>query len=376
MLVPETVRRIMAADGRVVVREEELAELGPGDVQVRSHCSVISPGTERAIVRATERSVLDAHEYPHPDFEWPQVRSAGVHGPKRRPRMPPADAASLGYSLSGVVEAIGADVADLRPGDRVACSGSQCAYHAERVVVPRNLTAPVPEGVSLDDAAHVTLGAIAMEAFRRTRCSMGETVLVLGAGMLGLLITQLARRAGVYVVAVDTEAGRRRLAEDFGAVATPAAADPAAERLVRAVTSGFGADGAIVAAAGEGSELVNFALRSLRPGGRVVALGDFGMDIQREAFFRAQATFVPSVAYGPGRYDPVYEENNVDLPIGVVRWTENRNMGLFLRLLAEGHVDLGPLPRADVHFTGAAAAYEKLFAANDVVTAILRYPSG
>jgi threonine dehydrogenase-like Zn-dependent dehydrogenase len=289
--------------------------------------------------------------------------------------MPPSDAASLGYSLAGVVERVGADVLDLQPGDRVACSGSQCAYHAERVVVPRNLTAPVPDGVSLDDAAHVTLGAVSLEALRRTHCTVGETVLVVGAGMLGLLIAQLARRAGVYVVAVDTHAGRRQLAESFGAIATLDGSGDAAVQRVREFTSGYGADAAIVAAAGRGSELVNFAFRALRPAGRVVALGDFGMDIEREAFFRANATFVPSVAYGPGRYDPVYEENNVDLPIGVVRWTENRNMEFFLRLLCEGHVDLSSLPRADVDFTDAASAYERLFASGEVITAILRYPS-
>jgi NADPH:quinone reductase-like Zn-dependent oxidoreductase len=364
----------MARDGRIVVREEKLPEIGPGDVHVRSICSVISPGTERSIVRATAESVLAAHEYPHPDFDWPQLRSPAVRGQLRRPRMPPSDAASLGYSLAGVVAGVGEDVTDLQVGDRVACSGSQCAYHCEQVVVPRNLVAPVPEGVALDDAAHVTLGAVALEAFRRTAATLGETVLIIGTGMLGLLITQLARRAGVYAIAVDADAGRRQLAARFGALAALPAADPAAVDTVRTLTGGFGADAVIVAAAGPGSELINFGFASLRPGGRLVALGDFGMDIDRQTFFRAQATFVPSIAYGPGRYDPVYEENNVDLPISVVRWTENRNMAFFLRLLGEGHIDLAPLPRADVDFEDAASAYEQLFASSQIVTAILRYP--
>jgi threonine dehydrogenase-like Zn-dependent dehydrogenase len=367
------VRRIMAADGSVVIREEDLPPLGPGDVLVRAAYSVISPGTERSIVRATEVSVAAAHEYPHPGYEWPQVRSAAVRGQDRRPRQPPADAASLGYSLAGVVDQAGTDVLDLRPGDRVACSGSQCAYHAEQVVVPRNLTVRVPDNVPLADAAHVTLGAIALEAFRRTECSLGETIVVVGAGMLGLLLTQIASRAGVYVVAVDAMPERRVLAERFGAVLTVPSPDPAALAEVRSVTGGFGADAAIIAAAGPGSELVNFGFAALRVGGRVVALGDFGMDINRHEFFRAQATFVPSVAYGPGRYDPVYEENNVDLPVSVVRWTENRNMAFFVRMLAEGHIDLTSLPRAELPFGQASEAYERLLKSSDIVTALFQY---
>jgi NADPH:quinone reductase-like Zn-dependent oxidoreductase len=368
------VRRLMARDGQVVVKDEKLPPLGPGDVLVRAHCSVVSPGTERSIVTATAESLLAAHEYPHPHYVWPQLRSGAVRGQERMPRVPPPDAASLGYSLAGVVEQVGNDVTDLLPGDRVACSGSQCAYHAEQVVVPRNLVTPVPDRVPLSDAAHVTLGAIALEAFRRTECTVGETVLIVGAGMLGLLLTQIASRAGVYVVALDAQSGRRELAAGFGAQLTLPVADATAVEQVHASTGGFGADAAIIAAAGRDSALVNFSLGALRPGGRVVALGDFGMDIDRQLFFRAQATFVPSIAYGPGRYDPVYEENNVDLPINVVRWTENRNMALFLRLLADGHIDLAPLPRAEVEFADAARAYEQLFASNDIITAVLRYP--
>src|SRR5690606_7975388 len=160
----------------------------------------------------------------------------------------------------------------------------------------------------------------------RTRCTVGETVVLLGAGMLGLLLAQIASAAGIYSVAVDTNADRLALARRFGAVLGVSVADDAGVSAVRAVTDGLGADAVIVAAADPGSVLINFAFDALRPGGRVVALGDFGMTIDRAKFFRAQATFVPSVAYGPGRYDPVYEENNVDLPINAVRWTENRNM--------------------------------------------------
>jgi threonine dehydrogenase-like Zn-dependent dehydrogenase len=368
------VRRVMARDGRAVIVEEDRPRVGPGDVLVRTRCSVVSPGTERSIIAATASSVGAAHEYPHPGYEWPQLRSQAVRGHDQRPRPPRPDAASLGYSLAGVVSQTGSSVADLQPGDLVACSGSQCAYHAEQVVVPRSLVTPVPDGVSPEHAAHVTLGAIALEAFRRTACTLGETIVIIGTGMLGLLLTQLAELAGVYSVAVDADPARRALADECGALVSLPAADDAAAGRVHEVTGGFGADAVIIAAADPASVLINFAFAALRPGGRVVALGDFGMNIDRQAFFRAQATLVPSVAYGPGRYDPVYEENNVDLPVNAVRWTENRNMALFLRLLAAGRIDLAMLPHAEAAFASAPDAYDELFASRDIITAVLRYP--
>ncbi|GIF51528.1 threonine dehydrogenase-like Zn-dependent dehydrogenase [Asanoa ferruginea] len=366
-------RRVLAQGGEIILREVPDPTPGPGDVLVRPRYSVISPGTERSIVRATRTSVAAAHEYPNADYEWRTVRSGAVRGQTRMPQPPPDDAASLGYSLSGTVVAVGDDVLDLRPGDLVACSGSQCAYHCSLVSVPRNLTVPVPSGVDLAAAAHVTLGAVSIEALRRTETRFGETVAVFGSGMLGLLIAQLAASAGVYVVALDTNTDRLALATRLGAVAT--LTDTSSDGLdrVRGLTGGFGVDAVIVAAADPSSTLVNFAFDLLRPGGRVVALGDFGMDLDRKRFFGAQATFVPSIAYGPGRYDPVYEENNVDLPISVVRWTENRNMGHFVRLLAEKRVDLDVMTSARVPFDDAPAAYRALFADDSPLTAVLDF---
>lgn len=363
----------MARGGQPVLVEEAEPELGPGDVLVRTAYSVISPGTERSIIAATRTSMAAAHEYPNPGFEWPRIRSESVRVAERRPRMPPEDAASLGYSLAGFVERTGEDVLDLKPGDRVACGGSQCAYHAESVVVPRNLSVPVPDGVSLVDAAHVTLGSIAIEALRRTECHFGETVLIIGAGMLGLLLVQLSRFAGIGSIALDLDPSRLELARELGAVAGLSGAGPESLETVRTETGGFGADAAIIAVGDHGSELVNFGFDALRRGGRAVGLGDFGMDLDRRRFFGSQAVFVPSIAYGPGRYDPVYEENNIDLPINLARWTENRNMALFLRLVAEGRIDLNAFPKVQEEFANAPAAYARLHGPGSPMTGVLRY---
>jgi threonine dehydrogenase-like Zn-dependent dehydrogenase len=370
---PAMMRRLFAQQGQAVVREEPVPQLRAGEVLVATEHSVMSPGTERHIIEATARGSAEAHEYPRPGYRWPKARSAGVSNLSVLPREPSPLGAALGYSLAGKVLAVGADVMDMAPGDRVACAGSQCAFHAEVVAVPRNLTVPVPPDVATEDAAFVTLGSIAMESLRRTGCRFGETVMVCGAGLLGLLITQLASVSGIYVIAMDIDPERLALAQANGASYAIGAASAGAAEEAHRITGGFGADAAIIAAASGDNGLVNFALDSLRLGGRVVALGAFGMDMDRARFFRAQATLVPSVAYGPGRYDPVYEENNVDYPVSAVRWTEARNMAHFLRLLAEGKIVLGKIPACRADLREAASAYESVARRGGPLTAVLSY---
>ena len=235
--------------------------------------------------------------------------------------------------------AVSPEVADIKVGDRVACSGSQCAWHAEKVAVPRNLIAPVPDNVRLDQAAFVTLGAISMEALRRTHTHFGEVVVVYGLGLLGLLATQMARYAGIRTIGIDTNPERLEPALRMGASVAidPAKDDPT--KVVHDFTRGFGADGVILGVVTESSEPLNLSFELCRYKGTVVGLGLFGMDITRSRMFENDVTFVGSRAYGPGRYDPVYEEGNVDMPIGWVRWTENRNATEFLRELSIGAVD-------------------------------------
>jgi threonine dehydrogenase-like Zn-dependent dehydrogenase len=257
----------------------------------------------------------------------------------------------------------------------VACSGSQSAWHAERLAVPRNLVVPIPAGVALDAAAFVTLGAIATEACRKSGLHFGETLAVTGVGLLGLLATQIARSAGYYVFAIDIDDGRLNTARGVGAnwSANPLRDDVAA--LVRAETAGFGADGVLLTVATESSEPFNQAFDIVRQRGTVVAVGQFGMNIERQRWFHNEANLVVVLAYGPGRYDPVYEEGNVDLPIGLVRWTENRNMAHFLRLLAEGAVDLQPIAPRRFPVEQAPDAYALLMSSERPPTVMFSYGS-
>jgi threonine dehydrogenase-like Zn-dependent dehydrogenase len=371
------VTRIVARDGEVVLVTEPAPEPRRGEVLVATQYSVISPGTERTILEATRAEGWASHEYPEPDQAWPHIRSGGVRQDLLLPRPPSQDYASLGYSVAGRVIATGDGVVDLAPGDLVACGGSQCAFHSDVVAVPRNLTVTVPGGLSADRAAFVTLGSIALEALRRSGRTLGETITVFGCGVLGVLITMLARAAGMYVIAVDPDPERRAVAAAAGAMPIdmgPADAGGDLPGQVRARTDGFGADAAVITVTTESSSVVNAAVDVLRPGGVVVGVGQFGMGLGRDRWFGAQATILPSIAYGPGRYDPVYEENNWDYPINVVRWTENRNMAAFLRLAADGRLDLDQIPVMRVPAADAAQAYAALAAGGLPLTGLISYP--
>jgi threonine dehydrogenase-like Zn-dependent dehydrogenase len=344
-----------------------------GEVLVQTEYSVMSPGTERTVIDATAIPGAESHEYPEPRQQWRKVRTTGAASPELLPRPPGTGFTSLGYSLAGRVLEVAPDIRDLHPGDRVACAGSQCAFHAERVAVPRNLTVAVPEGVPGAHAAHVTLGAIAIEALRRSGCTVGETILVVGAGLLGNLLTQLAHVAGIYTISVDINPTRLQLLTAGSLLRRLPSLDEAAIQAIHEATDGFGADAAIIAVTTTSNEVINGAFDALRVGGRIVALGQFGMDLAREKWFGAQATLVTSVAYGPGRYDPIYEENNIDLPINVVRWTENRNMALFLRLLAERRIEMDSIPSLRVPLETADAAYRAIGGNAAPLTAIFTY---
>ena len=373
-------KKLFAKDGRAVVVEVPEPELRPGEVLIAPAYSAISTGTETSTVRMSADPVMiHSHDYPAPDGRifGPELRAAGArwNGPDPRGGIP--GHALIGYSVAGRVVAVGADVADLRPGDRVAASGSQAAHHAELVAVPRNLVAAVPDGVPLADAAFVTLGTISMHALRLTEAAFGGTVVCYGLGLLGLLTLQIARSAGIYVVGVDFDERRLELARKWGAVRAVDPRSGDAVAAVHEVTDGFGADGVILGVVTQSDEPLNSAFEMCRQRATVVGLGAFGTRITRDAMVWNDVRLVMALAYGPGRYDRVYEEGNVDYPIGYARWTEGRNQAHFLRLLAEKKVEVAPLAPIHVPFgDGAPEAYEILQGPDRPPTVVFDYGRG
>ena len=345
--------------GNLAVRDVPSPALTDGSVLVANACSVISTGTEGDVVRlGTESLWRKALRRPQLVRQFAdRTRREGLAAALGKVREKAVELKPLGYSCAGRVIAVGRAVADLAPDHHVACAGAGYAHHAEVVAVPRNLVAPIPAGVDFEAAAFTTLGAIAMQGLRRAELTFGETVVVLGLGLLGLLAVQVARAAGYRVIGLDIDQERVALAWQLGAEAAFNSATDDALAQVEALTDGLGADAVVIYAATPSSEPVNLAFDLCRQRGRVVAVGVLGMELDREQMYRKELDFVMSTSYGPGRYDPLYEEEGVDYPVGYVRWTENRNMQAFLALLASGQVDVGPLISARFPIERAPEAY-------------------
>nr|WP_238344361.1 bi-domain-containing oxidoreductase [Ramlibacter lithotrophicus] len=266
----------------------------------------------------------------------------------------------IGYSGAGVIIEVGDGVEDFARGDRVACAGAQCAFHAEVVRVPKNLVVRIPDNVGFEAASSVALGAIALQGIRRAAPTLGETFVVLGLGILGQLTAQLLRANGCRVIGVDLDRERIALAESQGMNWGVHPDDGEDVLQVARITGGTGADGVIITAASPSDAIVSTAFRMCRRKARVVLVGDVGLALQRADFYAKELDFLISTSYGPGRYDTGYEETGLDYPLAYVRWTEGRNMSEYLRLIADGTLDLKALITAVHPLADIAAAYRSL----------------
>ncbi|MCE9590362.1 MAG: bi-domain-containing oxidoreductase [Planctomycetes bacterium] len=280
---------------------------------------------------------------------------------------------SLGYSCAGEVVAIGAGVKEFAVGDRVACAG-EGASHGEFACVPVNLAAKLPDGVDFRAGASATVGAIAMQGVRRAELALGERVVVIGMGLIGQITGQLCKAAGCRVIGFDLAADRVQAAIGR-AIDEGAATDDAVHALVRRLTDGHGADAVIITAATKSDAPINLAMKLARRRGRVVISGDVDIHPERRDFYRKEIDLRMATSYGPGRYDPAYEEEGRDYPLAYARWTSKRNMESYLELIAAGKVDFLSLVEAEFTIDDAPSAYEKLLGAGRKPLAVLlHYP--
>lgn len=366
-------KQVVLRDGQPLVVDAPAPARRSGSVLVANAASVISSGTERAAVAQGGTSVA-ARAARNPDLvvrAFAHVREHGVRKTIERVRSSDSGDTVLGYASAGTVLDTGG-LADFFVGQGVACAGAGAANHAGVVLVPGNLVAAVPDGVDLHDAAFTTLGAVAMQGVRRAAPSLGERVGVLGLGLLGLLTIQILRAAGCTVFGVEPNAARRKLAETFG-IEQVVPPDSAVEEVAQ-WSAGAGLDAVIVTAAARSSGVINDAVLMVRPKGHVVPVGDIGLDLLRAPLYEREADVLISTSYGPGRYEPLYENAGVDYPAEYVRWTENRNMVEFLRLLASGQVRVAPLVDLEVPVDRAGEAYESLKSSSPPLAAVISYP--
>jgi predicted dehydrogenase/threonine dehydrogenase-like Zn-dependent dehydrogenase len=357
--------------------ETELADIPaplvrPGQVLIATRRTLISAGTERMLVEFGQANLI-AKARSQPDRVRQvidKMRTDGV--------LPTLEAVfarldqplPLGYCNAGVVVEVGAGVTGFAQGDRVVSNGP----HAEVVCVPQNLCARVPDGVGDDAAAFTVLGAVALQGVRLAQPTLGENVVVIGLGLLGLLTVQLLKANGCRVLGVDFDAQKIALARQFGAEAVDlnAGGDPVAAGL--AFSDGRGADAVLITASTKSSEPVHQAALMSRKRGRVVLVGVTGLELSRADFYEKELTFQVSCSYGPGRYDDRYEQQGQDYPIGFVRWTEQRNFVTVLDLLAAQRLDVQPLITRCLPQAEAPEAYRLLTTERSLLGVVLTYP--
>ncbi len=344
-------------------------------VLVRPIYSLISSGTETADIH-TENVMKEVADNPsHLKTVWNVLKQAGPWKTFKEVRAKMnEDYAVLGYSGTGIVVDRHETVTDLEIGQRVSYGGEGTG-HGETILAARNLVARVPDNVPFQHACFTTLGSIAMNAVRVAEIGVGDVVVVIGLGLVGQLVAQLVRCQGGVVVAVDIQKDRVELAKQTGAD-HPLVGSDAAPASILALTEGKGADCVIVAAASKSSVPVQQAIQMCRERGRLVIVGAVPLDLPRDQMYVKDLKLLMARAYGPGSYDPVYEKQGRDYPFAYVRWTENRNMEEFLRLMSVGRVDVKPLITHEYALEDAAKAYETIMnPATNSLAVMLRYPA-
>jgi len=370
-------KQVFAQGGNIVVEEVPAPTCGDNEVLVNNAYSLISAGTEtmslhgggKGVVGIASKAISNP-ELVHKAMEM--VRKEGITKTVKVVKGQTGKLTPLGYSSSGVVLEVGKNITDIAVGDRVACAGAGYASHAEIISVPRNLICKIPNNVSFEEAAFTTLGAIAMQGVRRAQVQFGDNVVVIGLGLLGQIACQILKAAGARVIGIDIMKERVELAKELGADICFAGGPDAVNEVLKH-TDGIGADSVIIYAATKSNEPVKQAMQMARKKGKVVVVGAVGMEIDRSPFYEKELDFLISYSYGPGRYDPLYEEKGVDYPIGYVRWTENRNMQEFLKMLSENKVNVKRLIDYTFPIEEAAKAYEILNTEKRPIGVLFKY---
>ena len=358
--------------GRLQIQEVPASPAGSYRVVVRTFASLVSVGTEKSMLELARKSLL-GKAMARPDLVRQVIAKAQAEGILEawRQAMGRLDTpVPLGYSSAGVVIDVGPGVQGFAVGDRVACAGSGYAGHAEVVSVPMNLCVKIPEGVDFESAAFVALGGIALEAVRMARVSLGETVVVIGLGLLGQIAVQLLNAAGCHVIGMDIHPRKAEMALQHGAEAV--ATDYSnLSAICRQRTGNQGADAVIILAATPSNEPLERAAELCRERGRIVAAGLVGLQIPRKPFYDKELELVVSRAWGPGLYDPHYTEKGLDYPLAYARWTAKRNMEEFLAQLAKGAIRVDHLITHRFPFDRAPEAYELILEGKEPYIGVL-----
>lgn len=332
---------------------------------MKTHYSLISAGTEMMKIKESKMSLVGmARARPDQVKKVMQsVQQQGLSSTYSKAINQLDSYTPLGYSVCGEVVEVGPGVSDIAVGDRVAGAGNKYALHAEYNWIPRNLVVPVPDNVDSAAASYTTVGSIAMQGFRQSEAALGESAVVIGLGLVGQLLVQILVAAGVRVIGIDPADERCQVAVSAGAAAAGGVSEAEVDRLKAAISSvsgGHGADHIFLTAGGSTNQPVEIAPELARDRARVTDIGKCSLDLPWNSWYEKELDLRFSRSYGPGRYDPTYEEDGLDYPIGYVRWTEGRNMECFVDLLQSKSINMDVLTAEAIPFTDAVDTYEKM----------------
>lgn len=358
-------------NGSTLLAEVPAPQVSRGHILVRTTRSLVSLGTERMLVEFGRANWLDkARQQPEKVRQvLDKIKSDGLQPTLEAVFRKLGEPMPLGYCNAGTVVAVGEGVTEFRIGDRVASNGR----HAEYVSVPKHLAARIPDGVTDEEGSFAVIGAIALQGLRLVQPTFGETVVVTGLGLIGLIAAQLLRANGCRVIGLDFDAQKVALAESLGIHAVQVGENTDPVQIVNTMTHAVGADAVLLTASTKSNEVISQAARMSRKRGRIVLVGVVGLDLQRADFYEKELSFQVSCSYGPGRYDDQYEAQGHDYPIGFVRWTEQRNFEAVLAAIADRRLQVQPLITEVTDLADYANIYGDMGRKGSIAS-ILRYP--
>lgn len=350
-------------DGKITVKEAPAPVCDDNEVLIETKYSIISSGTETMAFKSEKTesffsSLIKKKQKIQAAYNY--LKEKGIEELLRKYRSQGNVSSVSGYSASGIIIEKGKKVTEFNVGDRVAAAGSGFASHSELICVPKNLVVKIPDNVDFIDAAFSTIGAIALQGVRLARTDFGETVCVVGLGLIGIITSQILKSKGCNVIGVDINEKRLAAARKFGINNLFNANDEFLANNIKKITKGYGADAAIITASTSSSDPINNSAKFLRKKGRMVLVGAVGMNLERSEFYEKEIEFVVSCSYGPGRYDPKYEIYGIDYPYEYVRWTENRNLEAFLFALSQKLIDVKSLVTKQYEIENADLGFQEL----------------
>jgi len=357
--------------GETILEEVPIPRVGRGKVLIKTHNSLVSLGTEKMLVNFGQSNLLEkARQQPDRVKDViNKMKTDGIQPTVEAVFRKLGTPLPLGYSQAGTVVEVGRDVTEFKRGDRVVSNGN----HAEYVSVPKNLVAKIPEGVSFEEASFTVVGSIGLQGIRLVNPSFGETIVVIGLGLIGLITIQILKANGCNVIGIDLDQSKVDKAIGYGVKAfNPSTSDPVSK--VHELTNDIGCDGVIITASASTNQIIKQAANMSRKRGRIILVGVIGLDIDRADFYEKELTFQVSSSYGPGRYDNEYEQGGTDYPLAFVRWTENRNFQAILTAIENGSLDVKSLITEQVALEDYLSIYKDMNAAGSIAS-VLEYPT-